>query len=78
MKRTEILNQTQEIYRDILDDEEIVLNDSTTTDDIEEWDSLTHVQLIVGLEKHFKIKFTAKEMLSWNNIGEMINCIESK
>lgn len=78
MERTEILNEVQDIFRDILDNEEIELSDTTTADDVEEWDSLTHIQLIVAIEKHFKIKFTSKEILSWNNVGEMIDCIASK
>ena len=75
MDRSEILKQVQDIFRDILDDEEIVLEDSTTADDVEGWDSLTHIQLIVAIEKQFKIKFTSKEILSWRNIGEMLDSI---
>ena len=75
MDRSEILKQVQDIFRDILDDEEIVLEDSTTANDVEGWDSLTHIQLIVAIEKQFKIKFTSKEILSWRNIGEMLDSI---
>lgn len=78
MDRQEILKQVQEIFRDILDDEEIVLEDSTTAEDVEGWDSLTHIQLIVAIEKQFKIKFTSKEILCWRNIGEMLDSIASK
>lgn len=78
MDRSEILKTVQEIFRDILDDEEIVLEDSTTADDVEGWDSLTHIQMIVAIEKQFKIKFTSKEILSWRNIGEMLDSIASK
>lgn len=72
MQREELLLQIQEIFRDVLDDEEIVLEPATTADDVEGWDSLTHIQLIVAIEKHFKIKFTSKEILSWKNVGEQI------
>ena len=78
MTKQEILSQVEEIFRDVLDNEEIVLTDSTTANDVEDWDSLTHIQLIVAIEKHFSIKFTSKEILSWANVGEMIDCIESK
>lgn len=78
MERVEILGQVQEIFRDILDDEDIVLCDSTTADDVDGWDSLTHIQLIVAIEKRFKIKFTSKEILGWRNIGEMLDSIASK
>ena len=78
MDRSEILKQVQDIFRDILDDEEIVLEDTTTADDVEGWDSLTHIQLIVAIEKQFKIKFTSKEILSWRNVGEMLDSIAAK
>ena len=78
MEKMEILNQVQEIFCDVLDNEKIVLTNETSANDIEEWDSLTHIQLIVAIEKYFKIKFTSKEILSWKNVGEMIDAIASK
>lgn len=78
MERAEILARVQDIFRDILDEESIVLNDTTTAKDIEGWDSLTHVQLVVAIEKSFKIKFTSKVIMSWNNVGEMIESINNK
>ncbi len=78
MEKQEILSQVEGIFRDILDDETIVLTDSSTANDIEDWDSLTHIQLIVAIEKLFHIKFTSREILSWNNVGEMIDCIAGK
>ena len=78
MERNQILVEVQDIFRDVLDNEEIELQDATTADDVEEWDSLTHIQLIVAIEKHFKIKFTSKEILSWQNVGQMIDCIAAK
>ena len=78
MEKTEILSQVQHIFRDVLDDEAIVLDMPTTANDVEGWDSLTHIQLIVSIEKHFKIKFTSREILSWKNVGEMIDSIDAK
>jgi acyl carrier protein len=78
MNAGDILKQVNAIFIDILDNGQIVLKPDTTADDIEEWDSLTHIQLVVAVEKHFKIRFTSKEIQSWKNIGEMINCIVSK
>lgn len=78
MERNEILKQVNEIFIDTLDDEEVVIEEATTANDVEEWDSLTHIQLVVAIEKHFKIRFTSKEIQSWNNVGEMLNCIQEK
>lgn len=78
MENKELLVQVQEIFCEVLDNEEIVLENETTARDIEEWDSLSHIQLVVAVEKYFKIKFTSKEILSWKNVGEMIDCITNK
>lgn len=78
MDKSEILLKVQDIFRDVLDEDEIVLEESTTANDVEEWDSLTHIQLIVAIEKSFKIKFLSKEILSWKNVGEMVDSIASK
>ena len=78
MERNEILQKVTDVFIDNLDNESIVLTENTTADDIEEWDSLTHVQLVVAVEKKFKIRFIAKEIQSWKNVGEMINSISTK
>ena len=78
MDKNEILKQVSNIFKDTLDNDEIVLSESTAAKDIEEWDSLTHIQLVVATEKHFKLRFTSKEIQSWANVGEMIDCIMQK
>lgn len=78
MNQNEILSKVQDIFRDVLDNEEIELTLETSADDVEDWDSLSHIQLIVAIEKALNLKFTSKEILSWSNVGEMIDCIESK
>ena len=78
MDNSQILNSIQEILRDVADDETIVISENSTADDVEGWDSLTHIQLVVAIEKQFKIKFTAAEIQKWKNVGEMIASIAAK
>lgn len=79
MKSTEeILADFQTIFIDVLDEEDIVLKSETNANDIEEWDSLTHIQLIVAIEKHFNIKFTSQELEQYQNVGEMVAAVGTK
>jgi len=75
MNFSEILKQVNDIFIDVLDEESIVLSSSTKASDIEEWDSLTHIQLIVAIEKHFKIRFNSAEIRNWKNVGELCDAI---
>lgn len=78
MERTEIFGKLNEIFREVLDNDEIELNDTTSADDIEEWDSLGQIQLTVAIEKAFGVKFKASEIIKWKNVGEMVDSIMSK
>jgi acyl carrier protein len=78
MDKGEILKTVNDVFIDILDDENIMLTYETTANDVEEWDSLNHIQLVVAIEKQFGIRFTSREIQSWNNVGELINTISNK
>lgn len=78
MEKEKILSEVQDIFRNILDQEHLVLKPETTAADVEDWDSLSHIQLVVAIEKHYKIRFTSKEIQSWKNVEEMINSIQNK
>lgn len=74
----DILKQFNEIFIDVLDEEDIVLTMETTADDIEDWDSLTHIQLVVAIEKKYDLKLTASEIEEFQNVGEMCEAILRK
>lgn len=79
MKTTEeVLSEINEIFKDILENDLVNVGYETTADDVEEWDSLSHIQLIVAIEKHFKIRFTSIEINSFKNVGEMSDAIVKK
>lgn len=73
-----VKEKLQEIFRDIFDDDTLVIENSTTAADIEDWDSLAHIQLIAAIEKAFHVKFTLKEVVSAENVGAFIRLIENK
>lgn len=75
MTRDEAYEKLQEVFRDVFDDEDIVVGDGTTAEDIEGWDSLEHINLIVSVEKKFGMKFNMGEANSMKNVGEMVDII---
>ena len=78
MERTDIYSKLNDIFIDVLDLDDVNLTDATSANDIEEWDSLSHIQLIVAVEKTFGIKFTSLEIMKWKNVGEMVGSILEK
>lgn len=66
------------VFQRVLDAEGLALSYETTANDIEDWDSLTHIELVVGIEKTFGIKFTLPEVQGFRNVGEMVDGILKK
>lgn len=78
MNRKKIFDELQEIFRDVFDDESIELTETTNSGDIEDWDSLEQVNLIVAIEKRYTIKFNISEVVKLKNVGEMVDMILEK
>ncbi len=78
MNKEEIFTKLNEIFQDVFDDEDIKVDATTTSNDIEEWDSLEHINLVVSIEKAFQVKFDIKEVSEMKNVGEMADVILSK
>ena len=78
MSEQEILNAVQDIFRDNFDDDTLEITRSTCADDIEDWDSLEHINLISAVEDEFGIRFKMGEVSSMKNVGEMVDIIKSR
>jgi acyl carrier protein len=78
MTREELFDGVQDIFREIFDEDDIVIEDKTSSDDIEEWDSLNHINLVSAIEVEFKIKFTLGELMTLKDVGAMVNLIVEK
>lgn len=75
MEREKVFEKLQEIFRDVFEDDSITVADVTTAEDIEEWDSLEHINLINEVESTFNMRFTMAQVISMKNVGEMVDII---
>lgn len=75
MNRDEAYKKLDKVFQDVFDDDSITVNDNTTAADIEDWDSLEHINLIVAVEKAFGMKFNMGEVNTMKNVGEMVDII---
>lgn len=78
MTHEEIMQKLNVIFQDIFDDDSIVVTESTTADDIDEWDSLEHINLVDTVEKEFGMKFRMQEVSGMKNVGEMAEIIAQR
>jgi acyl carrier protein len=78
MANDHIYRQLDEIFRDVFDDDTITLTPETTASDIDGWDSVAHVDLIVSIETRMKIKFKTSELGNLHNVGQLVGIIEYK
>lgn len=74
----ETFDELNALFCKVFDDNEIKITREMTSNDIEEWDSLSHINLVVAIEKHFKVKFKDSEIIRWKNVGQMLDSITEK
>ncbi len=78
MDRQQILDEMGNIIRDIFDDDTIVVTDNTTAADIEDWDSLEQINILVAAEHAFSVKFSVGEIEGLKNVGELVDLVVKK
>ena len=78
MTREELFDRVQDIFRDIFDEDDMVIEDKTSSNDVEEWDSLNHINLVSAIEKEFEIRFALGELMELKDVGAMIDLIGEK
>ncbi len=75
MTREQIFERLNEVFREVFDDETITVTDTTTADDIEDWDSFEHINLVVAIEEEFGFKIPMGKTVTMKNVGEMVDII---
>ena len=78
MTREEVYETLNGVFQDVFDDESIEVHDETTSDDIEDWDSLEHINLLAAVAQEFGVKFNMGQVVSMKNVGEMVDIILSQ
>lgn len=78
MERNELIEKLTLIFQDVFSDNNLVLEDDMTADDVKRWDSLSHMVMITTVEKEFGIKFKLKDLNKMKQVGDLISIIESK
>ena len=78
MTEAEIYETLNQVFREVLEDDTIKLTPQTTAEDVDGWDSMNHIFIVVELEKRFKVKFHAAEMEELKNVGELVSLLEDR
>jgi acyl carrier protein len=78
MDAAQIYSRLSEIFEDVFDEESIVLTPELSAKDVDGWDSLTHIRLMLTVEKAFKIKFSTSEVGKLENVGDLVRLIEAR
>lgn len=75
MSRKEVYERLNKVFREVFDDEDIVVKDETTSEDIDDWDSFEHINLVVAVEEEFSFKIPMGKVVTMKNVGEMVDII---
>jgi acyl carrier protein len=75
MSTDETFRQIEDVFREVFEDDDLVITTQTTARDVEAWDSLMHIQLVTAIEKKFQIRFTLGEIQNFKNVGDVQACI---
>jgi acyl carrier protein len=78
MDHAAVLAALTEIFREVFDDDDLSITEATTADDIDGWDSMNHITLVVETERRFKVKFQTAEIEELKNVGEFVSLIAKK
>ena len=78
MTDDEVLERLTNLIRDVLDDEDIVVTPTTTAEDVKDWDSANHINIVVTAESRFKVKFNSAEIERLRNVGDFVTVIQKK
>jgi acyl carrier protein len=78
MDRADIIERLEPVMRDVFDDDSIQYRDDLSANDVEEWDSLSHIRFIVAVEKAFRVRFTSSEMEGFNSVGDLVDAVAKK
>jgi acyl carrier protein len=78
MKKIQVYNKLTAVFREVFDEDELNVTPQTTADDVDGWDSLSHIRLVLAVSKAFGVKFSASEIGNLKNVGEFADLIEKK
>ncbi len=73
---TDTLERVQKVFRQVFDNDELIITPETTAEDIEEWDSINHINLVLAVEKEFRVRLSSSGIASLKNVGELIALLE--
>jgi acyl carrier protein len=78
MEKIQVYSKLTAVFREVFDEDELNLTPQTTADDVDGWDSLAHIRLVLAVSKAFGVKFSASEIGNLKNVGEFADLIEKK